>query len=126
LSLRIWVGGPLANALSLALTAIANTHVNRRYTFGIRGRARLVRHHLAGGFVFLLALALTEGALAVLHGLAPHVSHATEVAVLVVASAAATISRYVALRSWVFPSRSIMATSPSVSSRLAAPTSGST
>jgi putative flippase GtrA len=55
--------------------------------------------------VFGLALALTEGALRVLNGLAPHAPAAVEIAVLVLASAAATISRYVALRSWVFAPR---------------------
>ena len=56
-------------------------------------------------FVFLLALALTEGALQVLNGIAPHAPAAVEVVVLVLASAVATISRYVALRSWVFARR---------------------
>jgi putative flippase GtrA len=102
LSTRTLLGGPVANALALALTAVANTHANRRYTFGIHGRTRLLRHHLAGALVFVLALALTEGALLMLRGLAPHASPAIEVSVLVSASAVATISRYVALRTWVF------------------------
>jgi glycosyltransferase involved in cell wall biosynthesis len=102
LLMRGWLGGPLANAFALALTALGNTHANRRYTFGFRGRRRLVHHHVAGMLVFLLALALTEGALQVLNGLAPHAPPAVEVAVLVLASAAATVSRYVALRNWVF------------------------
>ena len=37
--------GGAANALALALTAVANTQANRRLTFGIRGRADLLRHH---------------------------------------------------------------------------------
>jgi glycosyltransferase involved in cell wall biosynthesis len=102
LLLRGWLGAALANALALGLTALGNTHANRRYTFGVRGRDKLVRHHLAGVLVFLLALALTEGALRFLNAVAPHAPAAVEVVVLVLASAAATISRYVALRSCVF------------------------
>ncbi len=37
-----------ANAVALALTAVANTQANRRFTFGVRGRQDLVRHHLSG------------------------------------------------------------------------------
>ena len=38
-------------------------------------------------------------------GLDPHPATALEVTVLVLASALATVSRYVALRTWVFPRR---------------------
>lgn len=100
--LRTWLGAPAANAVALALTAVANTQANRRFTFRIRGRAGLVRQHLAGALVYLLALALTGGALDVLGRLDPHPGRALEVAVLVSAGALATISRYVALRTWVF------------------------
>jgi glycosyltransferase involved in cell wall biosynthesis len=100
--LRIWLGASLANALALGVLAPVNTQVNRRYTFGVRGRARLLRQHAAGALVYALALALTEGALRLLHGLVPHAARVTEVMVLIVASAAATLSRYVALRTWVF------------------------
>ena len=58
-----------ANAAALALTAVGNTAANRRVTFGVRGREDLVRHHVRGAVVFVLTLALTNGALAVLHGL---------------------------------------------------------
>jgi glycosyltransferase involved in cell wall biosynthesis len=93
--------GP-ANALALAITAVANTAANRRLTFGVRGREGVLRHQLLGGLVFLLTLGLTSGALAVLHALDPRPSHLIEAVVLVVASAAATLSRYVGLRWWVF------------------------
>ncbi len=91
-----------ANAVALAVTALANTQANRRFTFRMRGRSRLVRQHLAGGLIYLLALALTAGALELLRKLDPHPVHLLEVVVLVAASAVATISRYVALRTWVF------------------------
>jgi putative flippase GtrA len=98
--------GPLgpagANALALAITAVGNTAANRRLTFRVRGREGLVRQHLLGGVVFVLCLALTSGALAVLHGLDATPVRALELAVLVAASACATVTRYVALRTWVF------------------------
>jgi putative flippase GtrA len=96
------VGPAVANAISLAVTAVGNTAANRRFTFGVRGRAGLLRQHALGAVVFFLTLGLTSGALAVLHGLSAHPSRGLELAVLVAASAAATVTRYVALRSWVF------------------------
>jgi putative flippase GtrA len=95
-------GAAPANALALAVTAVGNTAANRRFTFGVRGRAGLARQHALGALVFFLTLGLTSGALVVLHGLSARPSRAFELAVLVVASAAATVTRYVALRSWVF------------------------
>jgi putative flippase GtrA len=102
LGLRAALGAAGANALALALTAVANTAANRRLTFGVRGREGLVRHHVRGAVVFVLTLALTSGALAVLHGLDASPPRAVELAVLVVAGFAATVTRYVALRTWVF------------------------
>ena len=100
--LRGALGAAGADALALALTAVANTQANRHYTFRIRGRAGLVRQQLAGGVVYLIALGLTMGALAVLDGVDPHPGRLVEVIVLVVASTVATATRYVALRSLVF------------------------
>src|SRR3954453_18958626 len=102
LALRGALGADGANAAALALTAVGNTAANRRLTFGVRGRAGLVRQHPAGFVVFVLTLGLTSGALAVLHGLVARPSRAVELAVLIAASTAATVTRYGALRSWVF------------------------
>ncbi len=102
LMLRGGLGAEGANALALALTAIGNTQANRYFTFGLRGRAGLLRQQLAGGLVYLLALGLTAGALDVLQGLDPHPPRMLEVLVLVIASVFATVSRYIALRTWVF------------------------
>ena len=41
------LGAGGANAVALALTAVANTAANRRLTFGVRGRERLLHHHAA-------------------------------------------------------------------------------
>jgi putative flippase GtrA len=100
--LRGALGAAGANAVALALTAVANTQANRHFTFRVRGRQGLVRQHLGGMLVYILALALTDGALAVLQGIDPHPARLLEVAVLVAASAVATVTRYVALRTLVF------------------------
>jgi putative flippase GtrA len=107
--LFVLLQGPLgsagANAAALALTAVANTAANRRLTFGVRGRRDIVRHHVRGAIVFVLTLALTNGALAVLHGVDRTPALAVELAVLVAASLVATVTRYVALKTWVFARR---------------------
>jgi glycosyltransferase involved in cell wall biosynthesis len=102
LILRSPLGADGANAVALALTAVANTQANRRFSFRIRGRAGLVRQHAAGAVVYLIALGLTAGALDLLRGIDPRPVRWLEVAVLVAASTVATVTRYVALRSWVF------------------------
>jgi putative flippase GtrA len=112
LGLRQAMAAGVANALALALTAVANTQANRHFTFRRRGRAGLVRQHAAGALVYLLALALTGGALDVLRGLDPDPSRLLEVTVLIVASACATVSRYIALRSWIFARPAALGRSP--------------
>ena len=102
LALRGPVGPAGANALALALTAVANTAANRLFSFRVRGRERLLRHHVLGLVVFAITLGLTSGALSVVHALAPHPPRLLELAALVLASTAATVTRFVALRSWVF------------------------
>ena len=54
--------------------------------------------------VFVLTLALTNCALLVLHGLSAE-PPAVELAVLVAANLTATVTRYVAMRTWVFAQR---------------------
>jgi putative flippase GtrA len=94
-----------ANLVALLLTAAANTAANRRLTFGIRGSGGVARHQFQGLLVFALGLALTSGALALLHLLAPVPSRVAEVLFLVVANGLATLLRFVLLRGWVFRSR---------------------
>jgi glycosyltransferase involved in cell wall biosynthesis len=113
LLLRLAMGADAANAIALALTAVGNTAANRRLTFGLRGRADLARQTALGVVVFLLALALTSGALAVLDALAPSPARWLELTVLVAASTVATVTRYFALRSWVFSPRTAARRRPS-------------
>jgi putative flippase GtrA len=104
-ALRSPIGVQAANASALALTAVANTQANRRLTFGVRGRPSLLRHHAMAFAVFLLTLGITNESLALLHALDRSPTGLLETGVLVVASAAATVTRYVGLRSWVFAQR---------------------
>jgi putative flippase GtrA len=99
--LRGVMGAQLANALALLLTAVANTAANRRLTFGVRGRAGAARHQFRGLIAFAVGLALTSGALALLHGSGAS-GRATEVVVLVAANLAATVVKFVLYRGWVF------------------------
>jgi putative flippase GtrA len=96
------LGAQAANLVALLVTAIANTGVNRRFTFGVSGRG-VVRHQIQGLLVFACGLALTSGSLALLSALSPHPARAVEVIVLVAANLASTALRFVLLREWVFP-----------------------
>jgi putative flippase GtrA len=96
-----------ANAISLVLTAVANTAANRRFTFGVRGRRDAVRHHAKSLLVFLAALAVTSSALA----LVPSSSRAVELVALVAANLAATVLRFLLLRGWVFRPRTTLSRS---------------
>ncbi|MGN6245201.1 MAG: glycosyltransferase [Motilibacteraceae bacterium] len=100
--LRPVTGAQPANLLALLVTAVANTAANRRVTFGVTGRGAAWRHQLQGFGVFALGLALTSGALAALHAIAPSPGMVLELTVLVLASALATVARFVLMRLWVF------------------------
>ena len=102
LLLRGGLGAQGANAVSLLVTAVANTAINRRVTFGIRGRAQAGRHQVRGLIAFGIGLAMTSGALAVLHHADPRPGRFTEISVLVAANLLATIVRFGLFRSWVF------------------------
>lgn len=102
LVLRPELGAAVANIASLAVTAVANTQANRHWSFRVTGRENLVRHHAQGGAVFVLTVLLTSGALTGLRAVDASPGQAVELLVLVGASVLATVSRYLALRFWVF------------------------
>lgn len=99
------IGAQAANLIALLVTAIGNTAVNRRFTFGVAGRNRVARHHVEGLIVFGIALAITSGALATLHAVVEEPGRYLDATVLVVANLAATAARFVLLRGWVFHPR---------------------
>lgn len=106
------VGAQTANFLALLVTAVANTAANRRFTFGVRGREGATRHQLQGLVVFVVGLALTSGALAGLHALTDTPARGVELGVLVVANLLATLTKFVAMRAWVFGRSRSATTSP--------------
>ena len=105
LLLRSAMPAQAANALSLLVTAVANTAANRRLTFGIRGRSHAGRHQVKGLITFGAGLALTSGALAGLHAAVAAPGRGAEVSVLVAANLVATALRFVLYRTWVFGRR---------------------
>ena len=102
LLLRDAMAAQAANAISLLATAVADTAVNRRVTFGIRGRRHAARPQVRGLIAFGVGLALTSGGRAALHAASARPSRAAEVAVLVAANLAATVVRFALYWSWVF------------------------
>jgi len=110
LGFRVPLGAQAANFVALLLTAVANTAVNRRFTFGVRGQGAM-RHQVQGLLVFGLGLALTSGALGALSLVSSHPARVLEVAVLVAANLASTVLRFVLLRQWVFARRGEIAIS---------------
>ena len=88
-----------ANLIALLATAIANTAVNRRITFAVRGTRDAGKHQFQGLIVFAIGLALTSGALALLP---PTAARPLELAALVTANLLAAVVRFVLLRAWVF------------------------
>jgi putative flippase GtrA len=99
--LRTVTSAVVANAIALVLTAIANTAANARLTFGARGWRRVLGDQVGGGFAFALALGMTTAGLAALQAVDPSPSRAAELTALVIASALATLTRFVLLRGWI-------------------------
>ncbi|MGW3043146.1 GtrA family protein [Kitasatospora sp. NPDC001159] len=98
-----WFTNPqAANLIALAVSAVANTAANRRFTFGVVGSEGMVRHQLQGAVAFLIGLGLSSGVLALLDRVVPDASRSVEVAGLIVANGLATVARFVLLKVWVF------------------------
>jgi putative flippase GtrA len=91
-----------ANVVSYVLAAVANTAANRRFTFGVTGPRRAVRHQLEGGVAFLVGLVVSTAGLAVVHALAPGASRLAEMGALLGLNLFAAVIRFVLLRAWVF------------------------
>jgi putative flippase GtrA len=105
-------GDQTANFAAQLVAAVLNTALNRRHTFGVRGREGAARHHGQGLLVFGLGWGLTSGALALLGVLVPGASHVLELGVLCLANLAATALRFLLFRFWVFGSRDTACAAP--------------
>jgi putative flippase GtrA len=91
----------ISNAVALLITAVANAAANRWLTFGIRGNEGLARHHAAGLAALGAALLITSVSLLALNAIDPRHGRLSELAVLVAANAAATLVRFLLLRTAV-------------------------
>ncbi|MFI6153378.1 GtrA family protein [Kitasatospora sp. NPDC051170] len=98
-----WVVDPqIANLIALAVSAVANTAANRRFTFGIKGSEGALRHQLQGLVAFLIGLGLSAGVLALLDHAVPNASKVVEVGGLILANGLATVVRFLLMKVWVF------------------------
>ncbi|WP_267546095.1 GtrA family protein [Arthrobacter sp. H14-L1] len=100
--IRPILGVQWANLISLVLTSILNTDLNRRHSFGIHERARWIGDQRRGLWVMLLALGLTSGSLWLLHTVAPGASFLDELLVITAANVLAAVTRFLLLRYWIF------------------------
>ena len=100
--LRTVTGAQTANLVALLVTAVANTALNRRFAFGVRGTDRLWLHQARGLAIFAASLGLTGGSLLLLHALDPDPARPLELGALVAANLVATCLRFLLLRTWVF------------------------
>jgi putative flippase GtrA len=103
--LRTVLTAVASNAVALFVTAIGNTAANRRLTFGVRGRASMLRDQVAGFGAFGIALVITTGAVLALAVVAPHAARWLEIAVIVAANLLATVVRFLILRAAIAPDR---------------------
>lgn len=91
-----------ANIVAMLTTTVANTAANRRFTFGVTGRAGAVRDHAGGLIAFLIGLGISTLSLSVLPSDASQVAELTAV---ILANALSSTIRFVLLQGWVFNPR---------------------
>ncbi|KUL21437.1 sugar translocase [Actinoplanes awajinensis subsp. mycoplanecinus] len=99
--LRLWWPPAAATFVSLVVLTVLNTEASRRLTF----RAAATppgRAHLGAGLLFLVGYLVTSGAVLAFRAWEPGASIGAETVVLIVASLAVTVVRFVVLRSFVF------------------------
>ncbi len=90
-----------ANFFALGISAVANTAMNRWYTFGLSGSGHRVRQQLQALVVVGLGWASTSTGLMLIDAHHREPRPFLELSVLVVANLAVTTIRFVMMRSWV-------------------------
>lgn len=96
----------LANLAALVLATVANTYLNRVWTFGRRaGSGSQAREQLQGMLVFFVTWAATAGGLAALAATWPDAGTGVQVLALAACTAVSTAVRFVAMRYWIFATR---------------------
>lgn len=101
-ALRPSLGTQWANAISLVLCSVLNTELNRRISFGVKGKKLWWRDQRRGLWVMLLALGITSGSLGLLNWVAPHASILAELVVILLGNIASAVTRFVLMRYWIF------------------------
>src|SRR4051794_5280534 len=94
-----------ANYVAWTITAILDTAANRQWTFDATCRVSQVRAQIEGLLIFVLSLAATSLALALLDALVTDPSRPAEIAALIGANLVAGLLRFELLRRWVFAER---------------------
>lgn len=94
-----------ANVVALGLATVANTAVNRRWTFGVVDSRRVLLQHLQAFVLFSLTWAMSAGALWLLDTQATHPPVLVQTVVVGAAMAVSTVFRYVGMRTWIFARR---------------------
>ncbi len=92
----------VANLLALLVATVANTAANRRWTFGVRGRRHLGRHHLQALTVFGLTWGMSSLALLLVGAVSTNPGAAAQTVAIAAANLVATAVRFVAMRRWIF------------------------
>ncbi len=108
LAFRLVADAQWSNFAALLVSAVANTTVNRRFTFGRTGPEGAFRHQFLGLLVFAVGWVLTAGALWGVHAIGSP-NRTVEVVAVVLANLVATLVKFLAFRLWVFrtPARAI-------------------
>lgn len=96
------VSAATANIIALLLSTVANTALNRSHTFGVRSPHRRLTAQVKGLAAFCLCLAFTSAGLAVADGFTGAWASIGTLALLTAANLAATVVRFVLMRTWVF------------------------
>lgn len=89
-----------ANVLSLVISTIANTAVNRRFTFGVSGREGAAKVQVQALILLAMTIAFTAAALKLLELVAPDASTLAAVVAFLLGNVVATCVRFVLLRRW--------------------------
>ncbi len=92
----------IANLLGLVIAAVANTALNRGWTFDVHGREGAARAQAQGLVVFLLTWAVSGCALALLQSGYPGAPTWAQTAVVATANVLSTAVKFTAMRRWIF------------------------
>ena len=96
------VSPTVANIAALLISTVINTALNRTHTFGVRTPHQRFVSQVKGLAAFALCLAFTSAGLSLASGFTGEWASIATLAVLTAANLAATVVRFVLMRTWVF------------------------